>query len=102
MLLCDDTVWFYPTPLIKQKASAPESIKSQPSTAKKDEVKPQLPANIMAKVGNVEIPKNKAARRRLAQSIRDNVDKIKKATEMKKKGKPLSNDLQRAIKKVVK
>lgn len=100
MLLCDETISHYPAYLF-ESARIPQLVVAT-AKPKKETLKPELPASVMAKVGSVEIPKNKAARRRLAQSIRDNVDKIKKATEMKKKGKPLSNDLQRAIKKVVK
>lgn len=105
MLLCEETISTYPTHLFKQAIAKKPTAKGgdgSDGTFSIKGQKPELPDYILAKYGNVCVPKNKNARRRLAQAISDNVDKINKGTRFKKAGKPTPVSIQRAIRQVTK
>lgn len=106
MLLCEETIGQYPTHLLTRGLSTmPVTIDVQggdgsDGTFSVNKDKEVLPDSVLAKFGNIHVPKNKAARRRLAQDIKDNVDKINRGTQFKRKGAPVSPSIQRAIRQV--
>ena len=108
MLLCEETIGQYPAHLLSRCVVA-KLVKTTTSggdgsdgTFSVNKDKEALPDYVLAKYGNVSVPKNKNARRRLAQAISANVDKIDKATRFKKAGKPTPASIQRAIRQVTK
>lgn len=103
MLLCEDTIGYFPAHLLHAPSDKPRvtTVKdSQQSVA--TEYQPKLPDNVLARYGNVDVPKNKAARRRLAQSISENVDRISRATRFKKKSQSSSRQVLKAVREVTK
>lgn len=83
MMLCEDTMSCgYGLVVPKPQASVAE-IKEEGF----------LPSSF----SDVVIPKNKAARRRFIADIKENVDKINRGTQFKRKGRPIPSAINRVI-----
>lgn len=103
MMLCEDTMGSYVPVVTGIRDSKPSLIRAHhPEPRVVSVQRPGAPDSleIPEALLNAKIPKNKNAKRRLVASIHENIDRYKRGSDFKKKGRPLPSGLAMSIRKI--